>query len=203
MKRIVTALERGRLGAALVAVAVTPFVSCGSDPVLSDQIASLGNETAGVPKGEFHRPGQPCVVCHQEGGPASDFPYTVAGTVFAQPNRQVGVERAEIRMTDSGGTKHIAYTNCVGNFKVTADEWDPKFPIIVEIAKGNVKRAMQGTIGRDPSCGNCHSIDFQPPDPFSQVKHIYLFSGDEPGAPNGASDCGGDGSIDPERPGSH
>ena len=60
------------------------FLSC-ADPVLSDEVNAQGAETSGVDKGEFHRAGQPCVTCHQEGGPASGFPFTVAGTIFAQP----------------------------------------------------------------------------------------------------------------------
>ena len=126
-----------RFTAVLVgAVALCAIASCSSDPALSDAVDALGNETEGIEKGPYHRAGQACVTCHQEGGPASDFPYTVAGTVFAQPNRQVGVEKAEIRMTDADGTKYIAETNCSGNFYVTAAQWDPKFPILVEVAKG-------------------------------------------------------------------
>jgi hypothetical protein len=182
---------------ALITLFVVSFVSC-ADPVLSDAVDAQGNETSGIDKGEFHRAGQPCVTCHQEGGPASDFPFTVAGTVFAQPLRQVGVESAEIRMTDADGTKHMAKTNCVGNFFVTAKDWQPKFPILVEIAKNNVRRSMRSPIGRDASCGSCHTQELEPSDPLSQVGHIYLFATDEPGAPEGAADC----KVDPKRVGS-
>lgn len=185
--------------AALIVAGTTlcaSFLSC-ADPVLSDAVTALGPETSGVPKGEFHRAGQPCTTCHQEGGPASGFPYTVAGTVFAQPLRQVGVEGAEIRMTDAENTTHIATTNCVGNFKVTADQWSPKFPILVEIGKGNVRRSMRSAIWRDASCTGCHSSELDVANPLSQVGHIYLFATDEPGSPNGASDC----AADPIRPG--
>ena len=164
------------------------FFAC-ADPVLSNSVAALGKETAGIDTGEYHRAGQPCTVCHGEGGPASDKPFTVAGTVFAQPLREVGVEGAEVRMTDADGTKYTAKTNCVGNFMVTADQWDPKFPVLVEIAKNNTKRSMQTAIGREPSCGNCHTVSLMPDSPLSQVDHVYLFGGDEPGSPNGAKDC--------------
>ena len=173
------------------------FLSC-ADPVLSDAVSAQGNETSGIEKGPFHRAGQPCVTCHQEGGPASKFPYTVAGTVFAQPLRQVGVEKVEVRMTDSDGTKFTAKTNCVGNFMVTAGEWQPKFPILVEIAKNNVRRSMRSAIGREGSCAGCHTTDIMPADPLSTVGHIYLFASDEPGSPEGAADC----KVDPKRPGS-
>ena len=190
------ALVMGVVGVALCA----SFLSC-ADPVLSDAVQSLGPETSGVPKGPFHRAGQPCPTCHQEGGPASNFPYTVAGTIFAQPLRQVGVEGVEVRMTDSENTTHIAKTNCVGNFTVTDKQWLPKFPILVEIGKGNVRRSMRSAIGRSSSCTGCHSSSIEVANPLSQVGHIYLYATDEPGSPDGAVDCGGDGSINPIRPG--
>jgi cytochrome c553 len=182
----------------IIALAITgaSFLSC-ADPVLSDAIAAQGNETSGVDKGEFHRAGQPCVTCHQEGSPASDSPFTVAGTVFAQPKRQIGVESAEVRMTDADGTKFTAKTNCVGNFFVKPAEWQPRFPILVEVAKNNVRRSMRSAIGREASCAGCHSTDLEPADPFSQVGHIYLFATDEPGSPEGVADC----KVDPKRPG--
>ncbi len=181
----------------LGSVAFGGLLSC-SDPVLDDAIDAQGNETAEIPQGPLHRAGQPCVVCHQEGGPAADFPFTVAGTIFAQPARQIGVDGAEVRMTDADGTKHTAKTNCVGNFFVKPDEWAPKFPILVEVAKGNLRRSMRSPIGREPSCAGCHVPQIPVSDPASQVSHIYLFAGDEPGFPEGALDC----AVDPKRPGS-
>ena len=180
----------------ILAFAAIAFLSC-ADPVLSDAVDKLGNETSGVDKGEFHRAGQPCGTCHQEGGPASNSPFTVAGTIFAQPLRQVGVEGVEIRMTDADGTKHTAKTNCVGNFFVKSAEWQPKFPILVEVAKNNVRRSMRSAIGRDASCAGCHTPELEAADPFSQIGHVYLFSADEPGSPEGAADC----KVDPKRPG--
>ena len=172
------------------------FLSC-ADPVQSDAVNALGPETSGVPKGVYHRAGQPCVTCHQEGGPASGFPYTVAGTIFAQPLRQIGVEGAEIRMTDAEGTTHIAKTNCVGNFMVAPGEWAPKFPVLVEIGKGNIRRSMRSIIGRSASCASCHSSDLEVADPFSQLGQVYLFAADEPGSPEGTEGC----PVDPKRPG--
>lgn len=184
---------------AMSAALAASSTSCRTDPYLSNSISDLGNETSGVEKGPYHRAGQPCVLCHQEGGPASSAPFTIAGTVFAQPARQIGVEAAEVRMTDADGTKYVAKTNCTGNFFVKAAEWDPKFPVLVEVAKGGVRRGMKGPIGRDPSCAHCHSFDLpvQDKDKTSQVTHIYLFSADEPGSPLGAADC----PVDPKRPG--
>lgn len=170
------------------------------DPVLDDRIDSLGKETSGIPKNEFHRAGQACTACHVEGGPASDFPFTMAGTVFAQPARLVGVAGVEVRMVDAEGSKHIAKTNCVGNFYVKpdgADGWKPKFPVLVEIEKSNVRRRMNTAIGRESSCAGCHVSTVDVADPLSQVPHIYLFGSDEPNKPNGDPDC----AVDPRAPG--
>lgn len=175
--------------AALGLAALMSFTSSCSDPEISGGAAALGKETSGIPKGEFHRAGQPCVVCHQDQGPASDKPFVVAGTIFSGPVRMVGVNNVEVRMTDSEGTKFTSKTNCVGNFFVRPSQWQPHFPILVAIGKDNVVRTMQGPIGRDGSCAHCHANASTPDDPFSQTGHIYLYGGDEPGSPNGSVDC--------------
>lgn len=184
------------VGVLVIAIAAVS-ASC-SDPVLDDTIDDQGNETKGIPAGPLHRAGQRCVACHQPGGTASDSPFVLAGTVFAQPKRQVGVEAAEVRLTDSDGTSFITKTNCVGNFFIKASEWDPKFPILVEIGKGGVRRRMVSPIGRATDCSQCHTLAIPPKDPYSELGHIYLFPTDEVGSPDGASDC----AVDPVRPGS-
>jgi mono/diheme cytochrome c family protein len=166
-------------------------LSC-SDPFLDGANDEQGNETAGVEQGPYHRPGSNCVTCHREGGEASDSPFTMAGTVFAQPLKQVGVDSAEIRLTDADGTKYLAKTNCVGNFFVRPSDWVPKFPVLVEVAKGGVRRSMRSAIGREPSCSVCHTPEIPPKDPLGTVGHIYLFSGDEPNFPEGLPDCPAD-----------
>lgn len=183
--------------AATFGIAAIALLSC-SDPILDGGVEAQGNETANIPQGQYHRAGQPCTVCHQKGGPASGAPFVVAGTVFAQPARQVGVGSAEVRMTDAEGTKYVAKTNCVGNFFVKPEEWNPHFPILVEISKNNVRRSMRSPIGREGSCGGCHAFELTPRDPFSQLGHIYLYAADEPGSPEGAADC----EVDPRKPGS-
>lgn len=188
-------ITRKLLGPLALAAAVIS-ASC-DDPVLDDTVDEQGNETSGIPKGELHRAGQRCTACHQEGGEASDSPFTLAGTVFAQPKRQIGVGNAEIRLTDSDGTKFTAKTNCVGNFFVKASEWRPRFPILVDVAKGPVRRQMRSPIGRAADCAECHTLNVPVADPLSQMGHIYLYSGDEPGSPEGAADC----PVDPRRPG--
>lgn len=173
------------LHAAIALVASLVF-SCG-DHLLENEVADQGNETAGVPVGQFHRPGQRCTACHQDGSTASDDPFTLAGTVFASQERWVGVDQVQVLLTDSGGTKYTATTNCVGNFFVKPSDWQPQYPIIVTLQKGTTTREMSTVIGRESDCAGCHRIKIV--DPLSQLDHIYLFSGDEPGLPGGNPQC--------------
>jgi hypothetical protein len=187
-------MTSGRLRIAVAAIALSG-VSC-NDPVLDDDVKAQGKETSGVPQGEFHRAGQRCTVCHQDTGPASSSPFALAGTVFAQPARLVGVGGAEIRLTDSNGTKFTTKTNCVGNFSIKATDWQPEFPILVEVYKAGSSRTMQSAIGRQTDCAFCHTLGIPVADPFSQLPHIYLYSSDEPGLKDGDPQC----AVDPVLP---
>lgn len=169
-------------------------VACG-DKLLEQQAEEQGNEVDRVPVGELHRAGQRCVTCHREDGQASDHPFVLGGTIFAQPSRDVGVGGVEVLLTDSDGSKFIAKTNCVGNFFVKTDEWTPHYPIIVDIQKNGVRRSMQSPIGREGDCAACHRTTVA--DPLSQMPHIHLFAGDEPGLPDGDPAC----PVDPVRAG--
>ncbi len=170
-----------RAAALLLATLVGALaVGACSDPVPDGQIKALGDEDPNVPQGEYHRAGQPCVTCHTKYGPASDSPFSVAGTIFAQPGGAVGVDGAFVGMTDTSGSSFIVKTNCVGNFFVKKEEWDPAFPIFVRVYKGNAARTMQGQIGRERSCANCHKDPRGVITKLSSVGHIYLYqTGDQ------------------------
>jgi hypothetical protein len=170
--------------------------SCG-DPVKDGRIHALGDEIQGIPVGEFHRAGQPCVICHTKDGPASGSVFSVAGTIFAQPGPAVGVDQVTVAFTDSAGSQYTTSTNCVGNFFVKPDQWDPAYPVLVRIYKGDRSKTMQGQIGRSRSCGFCHHDPVNPPqqyegtvlDPqYSSVGHIYLLSAADP-PPTPAMGC--------------
>jgi hypothetical protein len=190
-----------------VAYALSLGVSCAPDPVLHGIVDDQGNETKGIPQNQYHRAGQRCGACHTEGGTASDSPFVISGTVFAQPNREVGVGGALVELTDSSATesKIIVTTNCVGNFfvkpgnQIDQGQWNPQFPIAVRISKNGLSRSMRGLVNREISCAGCHSIDMPPKDPLSETGHVYLFNSDEQGAlKDGDSAC----DAPPIRPGS-
>jgi cytochrome c551/c552 len=138
--------------------ALGTVAACG-DPVLDQQIASFGPEKPDVPQGEFHRAGQACVACHQDGGPAGSKPFSVAGTVFAQPGSNVGIGGVTVAMTDAVGSVYTVKTNCVGNFFVPRSAWDPSFPILARVWKETIPatQTMRGAIFRERSCNKCHA----------------------------------------------
>jgi hypothetical protein len=72
------------------------------------------------------------------------------------------VEGVVVTITDAFGDSHTAKTNCIGNFFITADEWQPGFPLAAKIeypslsGSGKTPAYMSSRIGRDGSCGSCH-----------------------------------------------
>src|SRR5579864_2181231 len=89
------------------------LVGCG-DPVPDSKIIALGPEDPSVPPGPAHRPGQPCLVCHQAGGKAA--PFSVAGTIYAEVDGSAPVGNANVYILDSASNTYATKTNCAGNF---------------------------------------------------------------------------------------
>lgn len=168
---------RTAIALALAAAAVAGFAAPAcSNPVADAQIEALGGEQQGVPEGPFHRPGQPCVLCHSPYYGAPEF--AVGGTVFADQKGSSfkTVEDVQVVLTDSIGETRTLTTNCIGNFYIRKDDWDPQFPLAAEIrypvydeatgqpkldSQGQVVRkvkAMGSYISRDGSCAHCHTL---------------------------------------------
>lgn len=159
---------RRALMACFATTAVAVLSGCQS-PVQDDEIEAWGGEEPGVPPSEFHRPGQPCVLCHGEY--QGDEPIiSVGGTVFATPTKARPVGGVKVTLIDSDGQVASKTTNCIGNFFFTPDEFTPVFPLRAEIecpipGATTTKRFVMGTrIGRDGSCASCHN---GPPAPDS------------------------------------
>ena len=83
---------------------VDPF----GDPVLDAERAALGPEEPNVPEGPLHRPGQPCAVCHRDGG--EDPVFAFAGTVYRDPVEKVAVADAMVVLTDAAGKTFMTTT---------------------------------------------------------------------------------------------
>lgn len=162
-----TALRHLPLGA--LAAAAVAAAACNTDPVHTNAVNVLGPEVAGIPKGEFHRAGQPCATCHGDEGPAKTR-FTIAGTVFFGPantGAPVGVGNANVTLLDDSGSIFTVTTNCVGNFFLQDSDWPghPQFPVLVTVSgqpKGSTLQvSMQSHIGRAASCAECHQYPTQ------------------------------------------
>jgi hypothetical protein len=169
------------------------LTSC-TDPVRDAEITKLGPEVPGVPVGAEHRPGQPCLVCHSEGGPASSKAFAMAGTVYAtnEPGAE-GAEGITIGLVDSTGGAPAAFpsTGPSGNFYIPIADWPIgklKFPVRVALYKeddngglGAPLIVMKSLIGREGSCNYCHrpnppddATDEEIDDSVSSAGQIYL-----------------------------
>lgn len=155
------------------------LIACG-DPVNSAQRDALGPEDPSVPKGELHRPGQPCLVCHDD--------FSAAGTVY-QEDLVTPFEGATVTLIDSQGTSppNAPTTNSAGNFFIKKSDWKPVFPIgtytdgngnavfgvtVVGTDPNNVAQ-MITQMGREGGCNACH----QPSRTATSPGPIYITTG--------------------------
>lgn len=131
------------------------------DPVREDAIAALGPEDPDVAEGPLHRPGQPCLACH-DGDRDGVRAFSVAGTILwtaesGEPARGVVVE-----LLDAAGVRHEAATNCAGNFFVEPADFTPVYPLWAAVIAGDLRIAMDSPIGGDGSCASCHQGEESP-----------------------------------------
>ncbi len=155
------------LGAAGV-LALLAGASC--DPVHGDAKSALGGETPGVPRGPLHRPGQPCLVCH-DGASGDPHAFTMAGTVYLDAGDTTPVEGATVTLESVDGTMASVLTNAAGNFYLTSEQYTPRYPVHVNsVTLGPVSVAMHSHVGGNGSCAGCH-VD--PPGPDSPG-HVYI-----------------------------
>lgn len=147
----------------------TLVVLLGCDPVLDDAVDELGGEVGNVHPGPLHRPGQPCLLCHD--GDLGDPPeFSIAGTVFQRPTGKTPANRAKIRLTGADGTTFELTSNSAGNFYVTPGRYSPAYPLEVEVLYQGEVTTMHTLIGRDGSCAGCHSD----PAGADSPGHVYL-----------------------------
>jgi hypothetical protein len=142
-----------RLALALVLVLAWGAAAC--DPVHSDAVSALGGEAPGVRTGPLHRPGQPCLLCHD--GAMLDPPaFSIAGTVFLHPGDRTPVDGARVTLTDVDGKTFTAQTNQAGNFYVTPGQFTPHYPMIARVSSSGLTVSMNTLIGEQGSCNGCH-----------------------------------------------
>jgi hypothetical protein len=143
------------------------IAACG-DPVQDKAIEALGPEASGVPKGPFHRPGQPCVLCHSDAGGAP--PFSLAGTVYIDADTLTPIDGVQVNFVDSFGSTFSTTTNCAGNFFVSPREYALDGPVWVNMRRDEVLREMDTAIYRDGSCAGCHADPLGP----ALAGHVFL-----------------------------
>jgi hypothetical protein len=168
--------------------------ACG-DPVHDEAVAALGPEAPGVPHGPYHRPGQPCLVCHGGEGPAS-YTMSFGGTLRAYQSAALPATGATVRVVDASASTFETAANCVGNFWIRASDFSPSFPVsaAVTVSFANTpdtrSRVMLTQMHRDGSCNSCHAGLAGP----ASAGQLWVLPASDP-AP--AQDCGlGDGKGD-------
>jgi hypothetical protein len=129
---------------------------CRYDPVPAAEIKDLGDEK-GTPSAT-HRPGQPCLVCHDKYGGAQPE-MVVGGTVYAisgkTTKKLVPAKDIRVTMLDSNGDTRKACTNSAGNFWVPKAYWEGVVFPLAPVAGGIV---MHSLVNRDGSCSSCHRL---------------------------------------------
>jgi hypothetical protein len=161
-----------------VLVALAVAASACVDESHELEVQALGGESPGVPKGPLHRPGQPCLVCHGEGGPASTE-FVIAGTVFESQGKTDPATGAGVLIEDVTGSTYTATTNEVGNFYITPNQWSPTFPAQVQVSQDKNVEQMLTHIGRSGSCAECHTSTPGPTSPGP----VYVVQAPLPGGP--------------------
>ncbi len=148
--------------------------SCNLDPVHRAGVNNLGDEQGGLypPESAYHRPGEPCALCHSAAGPAG-LQFVLAGTIFWGPDRyDRRVNKAYVRIGGPEKTTKCFVTNCNGNFFVRSEDYkNLKFPLLVSVervidpggpgptAEKSIRvRRMSSHIGREASCATCHIL---------------------------------------------
>jgi len=154
------------------ACACAPAVLAPVDPEHQLAIEALGPEDPKVPVGPLHRPGQPCMLCHDVGAGAATF--NIAGTVFRDNTSTTPLTDADVLLVDSAANRFTAHSNCVGNFYVRASEFEPVWPFWVTVRQGSNDSAMASPVHRERSCAACH---FNPVGPRT-AGQVYLTSDD-------------------------
>jgi hypothetical protein len=178
------------------ALALVVLSAACTDPLRDQAIGELGPEDVGGP-GPEHRVGQPCLLCHSAGGPASSKPFAVAGTVYEnEAPGSPGAPDIEVRFVDAenGAPRLPIVTNRSGNFYVYESEWpDLTYPFRVALFKGGaLAQPMTTTVNREGSCNYCHRPNAPEPRDDRDVELARRYYGQIYVTPGGGGEEGGE-----------
>jgi hypothetical protein len=134
------------------------------DPVKDDAVAALPGNAPGVRNGPLHRPGQPCLLCH-DGSLGAPQEFSIAGTVFLQPTSTQPAQGATVELKGADGSSVHTVSNRAGNFYLTPSQFDPNFPLQVSVVFDGRRIEMLTSVGREGACGGCHEPEAGPDSP--------------------------------------
>ncbi len=147
--------------ASAAAGVVCALLAGACDPVRDAAVDALGPEAPGVRQGPLHRPGQPCLLCH-DGELGSPQRFTVAGTVYQTTGATAAAGDVTVLLEDAVGLTASLPTNAAGNFYATPETYDPTFPLRVKLQSGTTTVIMQTLVGDNATaqpggaCATCH-----------------------------------------------
>ncbi len=162
--RITTLALLGVLGSACL----SPSGEQAADDALGNVDHCFGDDDCGSP---FHRPGQPCLVCHSTTHNSGEKIFALAGTVYLRATDERGLEAADVHVVDGNGNTVTVPTNSSGNFyimdrreRLDIDREDGEakvpfevtFPVSIEVEYRGVTQVMRSLIWQDGSCARCH-----------------------------------------------
>jgi len=139
----------------LLVLAISMGYLFGCDPIHTEAVDALGGETPGTRPGPQHRPGQPCLTCH-DGTIGNPGEFSVAGTVYVDEEGKTPASGAVVTLTSADATTFSLRTNNAGNFFARPKDYAPVYPMRVAVSYGGISVDMVSLIGRDGSCGDCH-----------------------------------------------
>jgi hypothetical protein len=151
----------------LIVILAAWIVAC-EDPLKARAVEALGPEALDVPEGPLHRPGEPCVLCH-DGDVARAF--SLGGTVYVAPDSERPAPGASVALVDASGARFAAITNCAGNFFVLPEDFQPVYPLWAALRLGAHEIVMESPIHEDGSCAGCHGREAGP----ESAGGVYLF----------------------------
>lgn len=175
------------LGGSFVLALAAFASSCTMDPVHEAAVNSLGEENANEypPESNWHRPGEPCALCHSKKGPA-ESEFWLGGTVYWARDSDHPAANVYVRILDGSNSVNCFVTNCAGNFWLRKGGlFGIQFPLLISIERTKepgvneetlVIRRMASHVSREGSCATCHIKglhDFASPD------RIYLYPTDD------------------------
>jgi hypothetical protein len=156
-------MKRTAMPSSLFAVLTVAALAGSCDPVHLQQEDVLGDNAPGVQNGPLHRPGQPCLVCH-------DGDFSMAGTIFVGGNDTTPLPGATVTLTSADGTTASFTTNAAGNFYAQVGDYTPHYPIHVAVTSGGTTVKMASHVGGNGSCAFCHVDPAAPSSPG----HVYF-----------------------------